>query len=86
MPTYSYRCQSCEKVFDIMQKITDEPLTACSECEGSLVKIIHPAGIIFKGSGFYKTDYANKKPSGSTPPSCPAVNNGCSSTPCPANN
>ena len=59
MPTYSYACTQCGHAFDIRQSFTDDPLTDCPECAdgaGRLRKVIHPVGIAFKGSGFYKTD------------------------------
>ena len=64
MPTYEYKCQECGHVFDAFQSMTDAPLTECVECGGSVKRLIGAgAGIIFKGSGFYCTDYKN---SGST--------------------
>ena len=57
MPTYGYRCSTCGHEFEIRQKITDQPLKACPECQGKLAKILYPVGISFKGSGFYSTDY-----------------------------
>jgi putative FmdB family regulatory protein len=57
MPTYGYRCGTCGHEFEIRQKITDEPLTTCPNCKGKLAKMLYPAGIIFKGSGYYTTDY-----------------------------
>jgi putative FmdB family regulatory protein len=57
MPTYGYRCGSCGHEFEIRQKITDEPLTDCPKCKGKLAKMLYPAGVIFKGSGYYTTDY-----------------------------
>ena len=59
MPTYSYACTECGHAFDVRQSFTDDPLTDCPECAngaGRLRKVIHPVGIAFKGSGFYKTD------------------------------
>ncbi|GAA6526403.1 FmdB family zinc ribbon protein [Intrasporangium sp. DVR] len=57
MPTYTYACTECGHSFDIRQSFTDDPLTDCPECpHGRLRKVIHPVGIAFKGSGFYKTD------------------------------
>ncbi len=57
MPTYSYACTVCDHTFDVRQSFTDEPLTDCPVCfDSSLRKVIHPVGITFKGSGFYKTD------------------------------
>jgi len=57
MPTYGYRCGSCGHEFEIRQRITDEPLTTCPKCKGTLAKMLYPAGVIFKGSGYYTTDY-----------------------------
>jgi putative FmdB family regulatory protein len=59
MPTYEYQCKSCEHRFEVWQKMTDEPLTICPECNGPIRRILFPAGIVFKGSGFYKTDHGN---------------------------
>ena len=57
MPTYEYRCKSCEHRFDIVQSFTDDALTTCPECgEQTLKKVFGNVGIAFKGSGFYKTD------------------------------
>jgi len=57
MPTYGYRCGSCGHEFEILQRITDQPLVTCPKCGGKLSKMLYPAGIIFKGSGYYTTDY-----------------------------
>lgn len=57
MPTYGYRCGSCGHEFEIQQRITAQPLVTCPECGGKLSKMLYPAGIIFKGSGYYTTDY-----------------------------
>jgi putative FmdB family regulatory protein len=56
MPTYEYRCTACGHRFDVFQRIEDDPLTTCERCGGELRKVFHPAGIVFKGSGFYATD------------------------------
>jgi putative FmdB family regulatory protein len=57
MPTYGYRCSNCGHQFEIVQRITDEPLKTCPKCQGKLSKMLYPVGISFKGSGFYTTDY-----------------------------
>lgn len=57
MPIYGYRCSACGHEFEILQKMTDMPLTACPKCSGKLTKMLYPVGISFKGSGFYTTDY-----------------------------
>lgn len=60
MPTYEYKCLSCGFRFEEFQKMTDAPLTECPECGGSVKRLIGAgAGPIFKGSGFYQTDYKN---------------------------
>ena len=56
MPVYAYECRDCGVRFDRRQSFQDEPITVCPECEGSVHRLIQPAGIIFKGSGFYVTD------------------------------
>jgi len=56
MPTYEYRCKSCNHQFDAVQSFTDQALTECPECGGALKKVFGSVGITFKGSGFYKTD------------------------------
>lgn len=58
MPTYEYECQRCGYVFERFQSMTEEPLKRCPECRGKVKRLIGPgAGIIFKGAGFYETDY-----------------------------
>ncbi|HLI70462.1 MAG TPA: FmdB family zinc ribbon protein [Ktedonobacteraceae bacterium] len=59
MPTYEYQCKSCDHRFEVWQKMTDEPLTVCPECNGAIRRVLFPAGIVFKGSGFYKTDHGS---------------------------
>jgi len=56
VPTYSYACTSCDNRFDIVQSFTDDALTECNECSGKLRKLFNSVGIVFKGSGFYRTD------------------------------
>lgn len=61
MPTYHYRCGKCAHEFDQFQSIMDDALTDCPECDGKIVRVISGgAGLIFKGSGFYQTDYRSK--------------------------
>ena len=69
MPTYEYECLKCGNHFDEVQSITAEPLKTCPSCGGPVKRLIGTgAGIIFKGSGFYETDYKH----GHCPPSAPA--------------
>jgi putative FmdB family regulatory protein len=56
MPTYEYACTSCGHQIEVFQRFTEDPLTTCGVCGGPLRKVFHPAGIVFKGSGFYATD------------------------------
>ncbi len=56
MPIYEYKCENGH-VFDVMQKLSDDPLAACIECGAPVRKVLHPVNISFKGSGFYSTDY-----------------------------
>ncbi len=56
MPTYEYHCDSCEKNFDVVQSFHDDALTACPTCGSPVRKVFGNVGIVFKGSGFYKTD------------------------------
>lgn len=56
MPTYSYACTECDNRFDIVQAFTDDTLTTCQQCTGRLRKLFNSVGVVFKGSGFYRTD------------------------------
>jgi putative FmdB family regulatory protein len=56
MPTYQYACTSCGEDLEVVQKFSDGPLTECPVCGGRLRKVFSPVGVVFKGSGFYKTD------------------------------
>jgi len=61
MPTYDYKCSNCNHTFEYFQPMSSLPLTECPECKGTLKRIIGTgAGPIFKGSGFYQTDYKGK--------------------------
>jgi len=57
LPIYGYRCNNCGHQLEVLQKFSDERLKVCPQCQGKLTKVVYPAGVIFKGSGFYKTDY-----------------------------
>lgn len=56
MPTYEYACTSCGEQLEVVQRFSDDPLTVCPACGGALRKVFSPVGIVFKGSGFYRTD------------------------------
>jgi len=66
MPTYHYRCNSCEQHLEVVQRMTDEPITACAACGGQMVKVLKPAGIVLKGSGFYRNDNRSSRRSTTT--------------------
>ena len=68
MPTYSYQCTECADRFDVVQAFTDDALTTCEKCSGRLRKLFGNVGVVFKGSGFYRTDSreSGKKSSSST--------------------
>jgi putative FmdB family regulatory protein len=64
MPTYEYECTVCGQHIEVFQRFSEDPLTTCGVCGGKLRKVFHPAGIVFKGSGFYATDSRAKASSG----------------------
>jgi putative FmdB family regulatory protein len=67
MPTYEYVCKQCGDRFDIFQSFSAKPLKKHEVCGGPLQKVFHPAGVVFKGSGFYSTDSRSKPSSVSLP-------------------
>jgi len=69
MPTYQYACTECGEQLEVVQKFSDEPLTVCPACQGRLRKVFSPVGVVFKGSGFYKTDSRKSSTASSTPSS-----------------
>ena len=62
MPTYQYSCNDCGHFFEIVQSFSDDSLTVCPACEGRLRKVFNAVGVVFKGSGFYRTDSRNQNP------------------------
>jgi putative FmdB family regulatory protein len=66
MPTYEYACTECGKHIEVVQSMSDAPLSTCANCGGRLRKVFSPIGIVFKGSGFYRTD-SRGKPAKSEP-------------------
>ena len=56
MPTYQYACTECDHAFDQVQSFSDDALTECPQCQGRLRKLFNAVGVVFKGSGFYRTD------------------------------
>lgn len=59
MPTYDYRCKQCGKIHEITHGFNDPRPTTCPACGGPLARVFHPVGVVFKGSGFHKTDYSS---------------------------
>jgi putative FmdB family regulatory protein len=57
MPHYDYKCEKCQDIFEVEQRITEEPLKVCPKCKGPVKRMISASGIVFKGSGFHVTDY-----------------------------
>jgi putative FmdB family regulatory protein len=64
MPTYQYQCTACDHAFEAVQSFSDDALTECPVCKGLVKKVYAAVGVVFKGSGFYKTDSAPKQSSG----------------------
>jgi len=60
MPVYEYECPACEKVFEVQQKISDDPLRECPECGGPVKKLISQSAFHLKGGGWYKDGYSSK--------------------------
>ena len=77
MPTYGYRCEQCSLEFEVWQRMSEEAVAACPTCGGKGRRLFFPAGIVFKGTGFYKTD--NRKSSSTDAGS--ASSSGSSSSP-----
>jgi putative FmdB family regulatory protein len=63
VPIYEYKCENGH-IFDVIQKMVDDPLTECQECGAPAVRVLHSPAVHFKGSGFYNTDYGKKKKGG----------------------
>ncbi len=84
MPTYDYECKSCGHHFESFQSITAEPLKECPKCNKEVVRLISSgSGFIFKGAGFYATDYRKGGPSGSGSSSCPSAGTSAGCSKCP---
>jgi putative FmdB family regulatory protein len=67
MPIYTYRCNDCGHEFELRQRMMDDPLTECPECEGHVRRVVNSVGVVFKGSGFYITDNRGGSNSASAP-------------------
>jgi putative FmdB family regulatory protein len=97
VPTYDYRCDRCERTFEVRQRISEAPLTTCDRCGGPIRRLLAPAPFILKGGGWYVTDYpsegrkkgmeAEKKSSGdaaASPAPAPAATDGAASKGAPS--
>lgn len=84
MPTYVYRGLACAHQFEQFQKMSDDPLTVCPECGGPVQRVIHPVGIVFKGSGWYITDSRKSSSNGKSEESAKTTTNGDKSADKPA--
>ncbi|MCR6030228.1 FmdB family transcriptional regulator [Nocardioides sp. zg-579] len=73
MPTYQYACTECGHAFEQFQSFSDDALTECPECSGRLRKLFNAVGVVFKGSGFYRTDSRSTSSSSDTAASTPAA-------------
>ena len=80
MPTYQYTCTDCGEPVEAVQKFTDDPLSVCAACGGRLRKVFSPVGIVFKGSGFYRTDSRNGSSSAAAKDKQPSESSSASST------
>lgn len=85
MPTYQYECTECGEALEVHQSFSDEPLTVCPNCSGKLRKVYNAVGVVFKGSGFYRTDSRkgdkpSPAPSSSSPASSTTPSSASSST------
>lgn len=76
MPTYQYACTDCDHAFEQVQSFTEDSLTTCPQCEGRLRKVFNAVGVVFKGSGFYRTDNRADAKSSSAPASSTTSNTG----------
>jgi putative FmdB family regulatory protein len=80
VPTYSYECTECGNRFDMVQAFTDDALTTCEQCSGRLRKLFKNVGIVFKGSGFYRTDSRDESKKSKTPTNGSAASDTASSS------
>ncbi|WP_101376401.1 FmdB family zinc ribbon protein [Saccharopolyspora spinosa] len=80
MPTYQYACTECDHQFETVQSFSEDSLTECPKCTGRLRKLFNAVGIVFKGSGFYRTDNRSSNSSSSSTSSSSSSSNGSSSS------
>lgn len=80
MPTYAYACKECDHAFETVQSFSDDSLTECPVCHGTLRKKFNSVGVVFKGSGFYRTDSRNSSNATAPAASAPGSSTSGSST------
>jgi putative FmdB family regulatory protein len=66
MPTYVYRCDDCDHQFELFQRMSDDPVEVCPQCDSKVRRVIHPVGVVFKGSGWYINDSRAKNSANGT--------------------
>jgi len=81
MPIYEYICEKCDKHLEVIQKITEGPLTTCPDCDGALRKMISSTSFVLKGTGWYATDYAANKNSSTKTAPAQKQKDSCASSP-----
>lgn len=84
MPVYEYECKSCNKVFEVQQKMADKPLTSCPDCEGEVKKLMSMSSFQLKGGGWYADGYASSSGKEAAATSAPACASGGGCAGCPA--
>jgi putative FmdB family regulatory protein len=80
VPTYQYACTDCDHAFEQVQSFTEDSLTTCPQCEGRLRKVFNAVGVVFKGSGFYRTDSRKDSKSSSATTTASSSSESSSST------
>ena len=88
MPVYEYECKACEKIFEVQQRIADEPLKNCPECESELTKLMSMSSFQLKGGGWYADGYSSSNGKNKTEkpaPACDAASGSCAGCPAAAN-
>jgi len=88
MPTYDYRCVSCDTCFEVSRPLGETALVTCPECGSATKRVFSPVGVVFKGSGFHNTDYRARSGKDEPPPpgkgSCASAGEGAACSGCPA--
>ncbi len=88
MPVYEYECKGCEKIIEVQQRMTDDPLETCPDCQGKITKLMSMSSFQLKGGGWYADGYASsngKKKTEKPAPACQSAGEGCAGCPAAAN-